>query len=185
LGIAVRGRRRRRSRRRRRDLGLGQPLPQLCREAGIGCDRGEALLSVLAAVRHQAVIGGHDVAGAERRVLLERRIDQPECVLAVAGAARNDPLAIAERGSELAVRLAVGPDRLVDAVAAVDSGLARWAERAAGARRRDAAMALDRKIAAVAQAHAVGGAALELLSFRGTRAERAKGRGWIGIGVGG
>src|SRR5262249_28041871 len=109
----------------------------------------------------------------------------PECVLAVAGAARNDPLAIAERGSELAVRLAVGPDRLVDAVAAVDSGLARWAERAAGARRRDAAMALDRKIAAVAQAQAVGGAALELLSFRGTRAERAKGRGWIGIGVGG
>ena len=143
----------------RRDLGFGQLAPQVRRQAGIGSDRREVggrSRARAAVVGHQAAIGRDDVAGAQRRVFGDGCIDQAERVLAVAGAARDDLFPIGEGRAQLAVGPAVRSDRIVDAAAAIDAGLACRAERTAGLRRGLVALALNRKKAAVAETHAIG-----------------------------
>ena len=57
------------------------------------------------AVGHQPVVGRHDVAGTQRRVVVCTHGDDAERVLAVAGAARHDLLAIDESRAQLGVAL--------------------------------------------------------------------------------
>src|SRR5205807_4715730 len=86
-------------------------------------------------------------------------------VPAIAGAAGDDLLPVRERGGKLRVALAVWRDRVIDAVAVIDLGCARRTKRAAGLRRTCPAMTLNWKVTSVAQAHAIGDAALGTSRF--------------------
>src|SRR5262249_57159767 len=79
--------------------------------------------------------------------------DEAERILAVAGAAANDLLAIEKGALELGVARAVGTDRVVDGVAPVNPGLRRRTERAAELGRARGRMLLQRKIATVTEPH--------------------------------
>ncbi len=91
---------------------------------------------------------------SQRRVLLDGHRDEAERILAVAGTAGHDLLAIDEGRAQVGVTLAVRARCIVDGAAGVDLGRARRTERAAGLRRGHAAVALDRKVAAVTGADA-------------------------------
>src|SRR6266496_2017124 len=107
-------------------------------------------------VRHHPALRRDHIAGPQRRIVLDADRRETERVLAVAGALRHYPLAIEERVLELGITFPVGTGRIGDFAAEKDRGLAARTERPAQFAGRGLRPGLDRKIAAVAQAHAIG-----------------------------
>jgi len=87
-----------------------------------------------AACDQKTVLAGDDVAPAQRRVVLDLDRRQTNLILAVAGAAADEFVAIAERVRQLRIGLAVFGGRVVDAAAVEQLGLARRAEAVAAGR---------------------------------------------------
>ena len=81
---------------------------------------------------------------------------RPDGFLAVAGAVRDDLVAIDEGVVEIGVARAVGRDRVVDPAAGEHLVFAAGQNELAELRRRCAGVALQREIPAVAGPHAIG-----------------------------
>src|SRR6516225_1242820 len=116
----------------------------------MGADGSEGRAVWPAVIGHQTSIGRNDVAGTQCRIISNGWLDEAEGVPAIAGTAGNDLLPVCERGGKLRVALAVGRDRVVDAVAVVDLGCACRTTRAAGLRRSCPAMTLSWEVTSVA-----------------------------------
>src|SRR6202158_2599206 len=109
-----------------------------------------------AAGDHQPVGTGYDVTLAKRRVVLDVNRRETDLVLAVAGASRDQFVAIAKRIRQFGIRLSALGSGIID-IAAVDHfGLARRTKTAARCRPALAVRCRYRKIAPVAYAHAIG-----------------------------
>src|SRR5439155_27149867 len=107
-----------------------------------------------AADDRQPVLAGDDVALAQGRIVLDLDLRQPDRILAVAGAAGDELVAVAERVRQLGVTLSIVRRGIVDAAAVDQLGLARRTQAAA---RGGAALVVgsrDRKMTAIAGAHA-------------------------------
>jgi hypothetical protein len=150
----------------RLDFGFGELAPQVCRESCIGADGNEGRAGRRAVVGHEASIGRDDVARTQCRIISNGRGDKAEGFLAIACAAGDNPFPVRESGDKLRVALAVGRNRVLDAIAVVYLGCARRTKRAAGLRRTHPAMTLNWEIKSVAQAHAVDDACLGTGCFR-------------------
>src|SRR5262249_39142549 len=74
-----------------------------------------------------SILGADQIAGAQGRIRIDVERDQPERVLAVAGAVRHQLLAEDEGVAEIRVGADAGRRRGVDRVAVEDLGLARRA----------------------------------------------------------
>ena len=145
------------------DLDRRHLVAQLRRQPRVvGSRREVALLkrhALTALEHHRSVSRHHDVAGPQGQV--RRNIDGgiAGAVAAVAAAALDQPLAIDEGVLQAGVAAAVGGRGGFDIAAGVDFRLRRRAQGVAnlGRRRiRAARVPAERKIAAVAGAHAIG-----------------------------
>src|SRR5262249_25862279 len=106
-----------RSLRSRLDFGFGELAAQGCWGSRIGGDGSERRAVWPGAIGHQTSIDRDDIPGTQCRIISNGCVDEAGGVLAVAGAAGDDLLPVRERGGKLRVALAVGRDRVVDAVA--------------------------------------------------------------------
>src|SRR5436190_17836770 len=114
---------------------------------------GAALVGA-AADDQKTVRAGNDIALAQRRIVLDLDRRETDLVLAVAGAAADELVAIAERVRQLRIGLAVFGGRVVDTAAGKHFGLARRAETVAARRTACIVRSGDREIAPVAGPHA-------------------------------
>src|SRR4051812_18091438 len=105
---------------------------------------------------HEAVGAGDDVAAAQGRVLLDADLREAQRILAVAGAALDDFVAVAEGVGQLGIRLAVLGGGIVYVAAVDDLGFGRRTQAVAGLRLALAVRARDREMPAVAGTHAEG-----------------------------
>src|SRR5262245_37846457 len=103
---------------------------------------------------HEAVRARDDVALAQGGVALDLDLGEAHRVLAVAGTARNDLVAIAEGVGQIRIGLAVLGRRIVDAAAIDHFGLRSGTEAAAGFRTALAIATRDREMPSVAGPHA-------------------------------
>src|SRR5882757_4061303 len=107
-----------------------------------------------AACDQKAVLAGDDVALAQRRVALDLDRRETDLILAIAGAAADELVAIAERVRQVRIGLAVFGGRVVDAAAGEHLGFARRAEAVAAGRAARIVRSGDREITTVAGPHA-------------------------------
>src|SRR6266849_7942255 len=129
-----------------------------------------AALVGAAAGDHEPVAAGDDVPLAKRRIVFDSDRGQTDLILAVAGASRDQLVAVAKRVGKFGIGFSGLGRGIVDAAAVNDFGVAGRAKTVAGGRPALTVRCRYREIAPVAGAHAIG---LPAAGIAGTRARVA------------